>query len=509
MNVKYVMEFALGYLREYKAWWWNLYEEAPLHIFVETGLILFIIWLLFIRKTIDPLKSSTKKLTDEEVKWLVDTWEPEPLAPVLNDRSRRIAESMRIVDAVKGNVMQVRGVKHPVLNMSSFDFIGSSQLEDVKDAAKETLFKYGCGSCGPRGFYGTIDVHLELEDAVAKFMGTEEAIYYSDGATTVSSAIPAFSKRGDLLIVDEGCSDAVRIGVELSRSTVVKFRHNDMGDLRNILQSISDDDKRLKRDSLQQRRFIVVEGLYRITGDICPLPEIMKLKEEFCYRLILDESTSFGVMGSTGRGVTEHFGIKISDVEVLTLTLDTSLCSVGGLCVGSHEIVDHQRLSGAGYCFSAAAPPFLASGAIAALNRLDNEGQSLMKDLNNKSRMLKTALKKVKNFQISSDYLSAEIQSNAESDEWCSPIMYLSLIPSPNRSWEEDEALIHELCEMCVERGVGVTVLKINDEWLSDLNKTLVRPSLRVCASTLLKQTEITYAVGIIKDCAAAIKPRQ
>lgn len=82
----------------------------------------------------------------------------------------------------------------------------------------------------------------------------QEAIYYSDGSSTVSSAIPAFSKRGDLLIVDEGCSDAVRIGVELSRSTVVTFRHNDMADLRKILQSIADDDKRLKRDTLQQRR---------------------------------------------------------------------------------------------------------------------------------------------------------------------------------------------------------------------------------------------------------------
>ena len=82
----------------------------------------------------------------------------------------------------------------------------------------------------------------------------KEAIYYSDGASTVSSAIPAFSKRGDLLIVDEGCCDAVRIGVELSRSTVITYRHNDIVDLRKILQSIADDDKRLNRDTLQQRR---------------------------------------------------------------------------------------------------------------------------------------------------------------------------------------------------------------------------------------------------------------
>lgn len=257
------------------------------------------------------------------------------------------------------------------------------------------------------------------------------------------------------------------------------------------------------------QRFIIAEGLYRITGDICPLPEIMKLKEEFFYRLILDESTSFGVMGATGRGVTEHYGIDITEVEVLTVSLDTTLCSVGGLCVGTHEVVDHQRLSGAGYCFSAAAPPFLAAAAISSLNRLEEKGNSLMVDLSKNALRLKTALRKIKNFQISSDFLAAAVDGNDNDGDWNSPIMYLSLIPSPNRSWEEDEEMIYQLCEMCVERGVGVTTLKVNTQWLSSLNKDLIRPSLRICASTLLKAKEITYAVGVIKTCAASLKPRQ
>jgi serine palmitoyltransferase len=236
----------------------------------------------------------------------------------------------------------------------------------------------------------------------------------------------------------------------------------------------------------------------------------MQLKEEFFYRLILDESTSFGVVGATGRGVTEHYGIEISEVEVLTMSLDTTLCSVGGLCVGTHEIVDHQRLSGAGYCFSAAAPPFLASAAMAALNRLDENGPALMADLNKNALRMKTALRKIKNFQVASDFLAEQVEGTENNDaDWNSPIMYLSLIPSPDRTWEEDEALIHELCEMCVVRGVGVTTLKINTEWLATLNKELVRPSLRICASTLLKVKEITYAIGVIKDCAKAIKLRQ
>lgn len=256
-------------------------------------------------------------------------------------------------------------------------------------------------------------------------------------------------------------------------------------------------------------RFIVCEGLYRITGDVCPLPEIMKLKDEFFYRLILDESTSFGIMGATGRGATEHFGISIKDVEVLTVSMDTALCSVGGLCVGSHEIVDHQRLSGAGYCFSAAAPPFLSSAAISCLKRLEDHGPSLMADLSKNALKIKTALRKIKNFQIASDYVVAQVEGADYDKDWTSPVMYLSLIPSPNRTWEEDEVMIHELCEMCLQRGVGVTTLKINTEWLKQLNKELVRPSLRICASTLLKAKEIIHAVAVIKDCAAAIKARQ
>ena len=125
------------------------------------------------------------------------------------------------------------------------------------------------------------------------------------------------------------------MGLNLSRSTVQYFKHNDMADLEAILQSIADDDVRLKRDVTEQRRFIVVEGIYRNTGDICFLPDVLALKERFRYRIILDESLSFGTMGATGRGITEHFGVKVTDVDILTVAMDTALGSVGGLCVGT------------------------------------------------------------------------------------------------------------------------------------------------------------------------------
>ena len=209
--------------------------------------------------------------------------------------------------------MIVRGVPTEVLNLSSFDFLGFSQDETVRVAARSALEKYGCGSCGPRGFYGTIDQHLKIEEAMALFMGTEEAISYSDGAATVSSTIPAFVKKGDLVLCDEACCEPIRMGLKLSRGTVQYFKHNDMEDLESLMQQVADDDIKSRKRNAEgmQRRFVVVEGLYRNTGDLCPLPEIVALKERFCYRLVLDESLSFGTMGGTGRGKSEPHHISL------------------------------------------------------------------------------------------------------------------------------------------------------------------------------------------------------
>lgn len=128
------------------------------------------------------------------------------------------------------------------------------------------------------------------------------------------------------------------MGANLSRSTVIFFKHNDMNDLASVLKSIADDDKQLSRDSTQQRRFIIAEGLYRNSGKICPLNILIQLKEKYFYRLILDETLSFGTLGKSGRGLTEHFGVDINRIEIVMMTMDTALGSVGGICTGSREV---------------------------------------------------------------------------------------------------------------------------------------------------------------------------
>lgn len=271
------------------------------------------------------------------------------------------------------------------------------------------------------------DVHVQLEEALARHMGTDEAIIFSYDMLTVASTLPAFSKRGDLVVVDEGVSFAVQNGVSLSRSEVRWFKHNDVADLQRVLESVRVDYKATRKPL--NRRFIVVEGVYsnygvpplvlshlplhrvsicsqpclqglrsdcakpllthlcippgppilqpscnhpaiivQSSGDIAPLKEIVALKNKYCYRLVVDESIAFGALpGPNGRGASDFLGVPPSEVDITTASLGTSLGSVGGFCAGEHQVIEHQRINASGYCFSASLPPYLSAAAIASL----------------------------------------------------------------------------------------------------------------------------------------------
>lgn len=339
------------------------------HLMLEI-ILLVVIVLLMMQKSYKP--DATKQFSEREIEQLVEEWNPEPLhgelPPEVLNRKPPVLES-----AAEPWTM-VNGKK--VLNLTSFNFLGFIGNPSIKAACTQAISKYGVGSCGPRGFYGTIDVHMDLEARLAKFVGTDDCIIYSYGLATASSTIPAFCKRGDLIIADEGVGWAIQNGITLSRSSVRYFRHNDMGHLRSILEDVERKDKAQKRPLY--RRFIVVEAIYLSSGLMAPLTEIVKLKEEFKYRVVVEESLSLGVLGSTGRGIAEHYGINPKDVDIILSTMGTTLASAGGFCCGNKKVADHQRLGGLGYCFSASLPPYLASGALAALDEM--EGHPELKD---------------------------------------------------------------------------------------------------------------------------------
>ena len=338
-------------------------------------------------------------LTEGEVDELCREWVPEGLVgEVTAFQGRWLGWGLEVVgrgaggrvdvtysctmpDGGNGNTngMSTKGrkkkTKSQCVDMTTTDFLEVSQDVSAKTAGQKTLDVIGVGSCGPRGFYGTVDVHLALEESLARFLRTEEAILYSYDAATVPSIIPAFANAKDIVVIDDGCAYAVRLGCQLSRATVVTFRHNDMEDLESVLRKVTEDERR-KRKPLN-RRFVVVEGVYHHTGDVADLKRIVEIKNRFKFRLLVDESLSIGTLGATGRGACEHCGVAPEDVEIVAGSLGHAVGSIGGFCAGAREMVDHQRLSGLGYCFSASLPPFLASTSCAVINEWMDDTVSL------------------------------------------------------------------------------------------------------------------------------------
>jgi serine palmitoyltransferase len=159
-----------------------------------------------------------------------------------------------------------------VTNLASYNFYNFNASEHVKEKAIQTLRTYGVGPCGPPQFYATQDVHMRLEADIATFLGTEGCIVYAQAFSTISSVIPAFCKRGDVIVADSAVNYSIRRGLQVSRSSIRWFRHGDMADLEVQLRKVAQEQSKQKKLT---RRFIVTEGLFEATGDCTDLPKLV------------------------------------------------------------------------------------------------------------------------------------------------------------------------------------------------------------------------------------------
>ena len=469
----------------YAAWWTHLLEDAPEHVFIETVLICFLAYLFLCGRR----AAKAPKLSRREVDELVDDWEPEPLVPALSGAASEIVGRWKVVESADDRgFVTLRGKRRSsaglaslfsgseaapakLLNCASFDFLGMSGAREVRDAAAAALTKYGCGSCGPRGFYGSIDVHEQLEVEVAAFLGVERAIAFSDSASCCTSTVAAFAKRGDLLVVDDGVCEPLRTGCVLSRATVLPYKHNDAGDLERVLAAVAADDAAKGRAPGTQRRFVVCEAVSRDVGDVAPLDELLRLKDAYGYRLILDESLSVGVLGSTGRGIKELFDVADPKaVEITTVDMSPAFGSLGGLCVGTEEVIDHQRLSGAGYCFSAAAPPFYSAAGLAALAVVAKDPPFAR--LRENARRLKTKLVLV--FAAAKAHPKLTLVSDDANDV---PFALLKL--SRPQEPGADLRALEDLVDALIDRGFCCCVSKYDESVYGRATKNTALPAMR------------------------------
>ncbi|TMS34050.1 hypothetical protein L596_001709 [Steinernema carpocapsae] len=272
----------------------SLRSVFSFHYAFEAFLVATVIYLIFFQRK---PKKKEPKMSERQKDELIAEWMPEPLVP--ESPQDHPVLNPKFIEGKMGKYVNVEG--KTCLNIATSNFLGLVDNKRIEDVATKTIFKYGVGSCGPRGFYGTVDVHLELEKQIAKFMHAEESVLYSYGFATVASAIPAYAKRGDVIFVDKECNFAIQKGIEASRSRIEWFNHNDMEDLERLLLIQAEKDKQNPKKAATVRRFIIVEGLYAKSAELCPLPKIMELKWKHKVRVFIDESFSFGVIGKTGR----------------------------------------------------------------------------------------------------------------------------------------------------------------------------------------------------------------
>jgi serine palmitoyltransferase len=223
-------------------------------------------------------------LSEEEIEDLVDEWSPEPL--VEDKPELRLLDANLPVlhrDACSGPRTKLSDGR-TVTNLASYNHHNLSGDPKLIDSAVETLRRYGTGPCSAPGFYGTFDVHLNLERDIAAHYGTESAIIYAQSFSTISSMISAFCKRGDIIVADRAVNFPIRKGIHASRSIVRWFEHNDLDDLERVLSQLAKEERPLTR------KFIITEALFEYTGGMVDLLRLIEIKHKYKYRIILDET---------------------------------------------------------------------------------------------------------------------------------------------------------------------------------------------------------------------------
>ena len=290
------------------------------------------------------------------------------------DVFRKCSEDTRYRELRRENLYTYyRGISSPqdpvvtmdgqkVVMLGSNNYLGLTSHPAVKEASAAAVMRYGTGCAGSRLLNGTLDIHIELEERLAAFMRSEAALTFSTGFQVNLGVLSCLLGRQDVAFLDSMDHASIIDGVRLGFGKSLKYKHNDMADLEGKLARTSDDKGKL----------IAVDGVFSMEGDIANLPEIVKLKNSYGARLLVDDAHGIGVLGESGRGTGEHFGIE-HEVDLVMGTFSKSRATVGGFIASSNEVVDFIRHNARSGIFSAAMPPGTAAAALKAIAIVEAE----------------------------------------------------------------------------------------------------------------------------------------
>ncbi|MBI5867090.1 MAG: pyridoxal phosphate-dependent aminotransferase family protein [candidate division Zixibacteria bacterium] len=266
----------------------------------------------------------------------------------------------RMITSAPGTVVTVDGKE--LIMIGSNNYLGLTNHPKVVEAAAEASRRYGSGCTGSRFLNGTLDLHVELEARLAKFMKRPAALVFSTGFQTNLGTISCLVGRTDTIYGDRSNHASIVDGCRLSFGRTVKFQHNDMDDLARVLESNANGGGQL----------IVVDGVFSMEGDIVDLPNLVRLAQAYGARVMVDDAHSIGVLGAGGRGTAEHFNL-IDQVDITMGTFSKSFASLGGFIVGDEDVIHYVKHFSRELIFSASMPPASVASCLAALDIIESE----------------------------------------------------------------------------------------------------------------------------------------
>ncbi|MEW6543008.1 MAG: 8-amino-7-oxononanoate synthase [Nitrospirota bacterium] len=287
---------------------------------------------------------------------------------------RHLLRRLRLVESPPGPEVVVDG--RPVVLLASNDYLGLATHPALKQAAVAAIDRFGVGSGASRLVSGTLPPHRELEDALARFKGTEAALTFGSGYLANVGLIPALIGAGGLILADRLCHASLLDGCRLSGADRRRFRHNDPDHLASLLAK-----RPVGRETL-----IVTEGVFSMDGDLAPLPDLLALAERYEARLLVDDAHGTGVMGPNGRGTIEHFGLE-SRLPFHMGTLSKALGTSGAYVVGPAALVQYLVNTARSFIYTTAPPPACAAAARAALAVLSAEPERRTRLWDNRKRL--------------------------------------------------------------------------------------------------------------------------
>ena len=245
-----------------------------------------------------------------------------------------------------------------LISFANYDYAGIANDPRIKQAACDAIMAIGVGAGASRLVGGERAIHSELERDLAAFLGVDDTIALVSGYMTNVSLVGHMLTKNDMIVVDELSHNSIIIGTDVSRARVVRFAHNDLDHLESIL-------KRLRNEA--NRVLIIVEGLYSMDGDVANLPRLLEIKDRYGAWLMVDEAHSLGVLGPTGRGLSEHFGIDPTQIDIIVGTMSKTLAACGGFIAGRKHVIEWLRFTLPAFVFSVGMSPALAAAVREAI----------------------------------------------------------------------------------------------------------------------------------------------